>query len=80
MRTGVATQIKALNCKCLYTHCYGHALNLVVGNAVKSVKGIKDAVETVREVEKLVRKSPQRNTQRNVQLDGQFVGKRWQLC
>ena len=27
-KTGVATQMKALNSKCLYTHCYGHALNL----------------------------------------------------
>ena len=26
-KTRVATQIKALNSKCLYTHCYGHALN-----------------------------------------------------
>ena len=57
-RTGVATQIKALNGKCLYTHCYGHALNLVVGDAVKSVKCIKDALETVKEVGKLVKKSP----------------------
>ena len=25
-KTGVATQIKTINGKCLYTHCYGHAL------------------------------------------------------
>ena len=31
-RSGVATQIKTLNNKCLYTHCYGHALNLAVGD------------------------------------------------
>ena len=29
-KTGVATQIKAINGKCLYTHCYGHALNLAI--------------------------------------------------
>ena len=28
--SGVATRIKTLNSKCLYTHCYGHVLNLSV--------------------------------------------------
>ena len=61
-KTGGATQIKALNSKCLYTHCYGHALNLAVADAIKSVKCISDSLETARETEKLVKKSPQRNT------------------
>ncbi|XP_029208676.2 zinc finger MYM-type protein 1-like [Acropora millepora] len=61
-KTGVATQIKALNSKCLYTHCYGHALNLAVADAIKSVKCISDSLETVREIAKLVKKSPQKNT------------------
>ena len=61
-KTGVATQIKALNSKCLYTHCYGHALNLAVADAIKSVKCISDSLETVREIAKLVKKSPLRNT------------------
>ena len=61
-KTGVATQIKALNSKCLYTHCYGHALKLAVTDAIKSVKCISDPLETVRETAKLVKKSPQRNT------------------
>ena len=61
-KTGVATEIKALNRKCLYTHCYGHTLNLAVADAIKSVKCISDSLETVREIAKLVKKSPQRNT------------------
>ena len=61
-KTGVATQIKALNSKYLYTHCYGHALNLAVADAIKSVKCISNSLETVREIAKLVKKSPQRNT------------------
>ena len=56
------TKIKALNSKCLYTHCYGHALNLAFAETIKSVKCISDSLETVREVAKLVKKSPQRNT------------------
>ena len=61
-KTGVATQIKNINEKCLYTHCYGHALNLAVADAIKSVKCISDSLETVREIGKLVKNSPQRNT------------------
>ena len=61
-KIGVARQIKALNSKCLYTHCYGHALNLAVADAIKSVKCISDFLETVREIAQLVKKSPQRYT------------------
>ena len=32
-KAGVATQIKAINSKCLYTHCYGNALNVSVKDA-----------------------------------------------
>ncbi|XP_078371338.1 zinc finger MYM-type protein 1-like [Oculina patagonica] len=46
-KSGVAAQIKALNNKCLYTHCYGHALNLAVSDANKSVKCISDSLDTV---------------------------------
>lgn len=55
-KTGVATKIKALNSKCLYTHCYGHALNLAIVDAIKSVKCINDSLESVREIAKLVEK------------------------
>ncbi|XP_068704855.1 zinc finger MYM-type protein 1-like [Montipora foliosa] len=61
-KTGVATQIKTINGKCLYTHCYGHALNLAVADAIKSVQCLSDSLDTVREIGKLVKKSPQRNT------------------
>eukprot|EP00112_Aurelia_sp_Birch-Aquarium-sp1_P015994 Seg3588.3 transcript_id=Seg3588.3/GoldUCD/mRNA.D3Y31 product="Zinc finger MYM-type protein 1" protein_id=Seg3588.3/GoldUCD/D3Y31 len=61
-KTGVATQIKAINGKCLYTHCYGHALNLAVGDSIKSVECLKGVFEVVREICKLIKKSPKRNT------------------
>ena len=61
-KTGVATQIKVLNSKCIYTHCYGHAQYLAVADAIKSVKCISDSLETVRDIAKLVKKSPLRNT------------------
>ena len=54
-KTGVATQIKTINGKCLYMHCYGHASNLVVADAVKSVQRVSDSLDTVREIGKLVK-------------------------
>ena len=61
-KIGVAAQIKAINGKCLYTHCYGHALNLAVGDSIKSVECLKRVFEIVREICKLIKKSPKRNT------------------
>ena len=42
VRNGVATIIKRENPKCLLTHCYCHALNLAVGDTVKSVPILKE--------------------------------------
>ena len=61
-KTGVATQIKAINGKSLYTHCYGHALSLAVGDSIKSVACLKGVFEVMHEICKLIKKSPKRNT------------------
>ena len=37
-RSGVATQLKLLNGKCLFTHCYEHALNLADGPVIRNLK------------------------------------------
>ena len=60
--TGVAKQLLQEESRALYTHCYGHALNLAVGDAVKHCKVMKDALDTTYEVPKLVKYSPKRNT------------------
>ena len=44
-------------------HCYGHALNLAVGDTVKRCKLLKDALDITFEVSKLVKFSPKRNAQ-----------------
>ena len=49
-------QIKTINGKCLYTHCYGHASNLAAANAIKSVQRISNSLDTEREIGKLVEK------------------------
>ena len=61
-KSGVASQFKALNPKCLYIHCYGHALNLSAGDSVNSVDCLKATLEMAREICKLIKKSPKRNT------------------
>lgn len=61
-KKGVASQIKSLNPKCLYTHCYGHALNLSVKDACTKVESLKDTFDCAKEICKLIKKSPKRET------------------
>ena len=55
-KTGVATQMEK------YAHCYGHASNLAVADAIISLQCISDALKTVRGIGKLLEKSSQRWT------------------
>ena len=61
-KNGVAAKIKSINGKCLYTHCYGHALNLAVGDSIRNIKLLSDTFGTIKEVCNLVKKSPKRET------------------
>ena len=60
-RNGVATQIMTEEKLAVYTHCYGHALNLAVGEAIKQSKVCRDSMETAFEFSKLINFSPKRN-------------------
>lgn len=44
--------------KALYTHCYGHALNLAVQDSIKHVKIMKDTLDMTHEIIKLIKRSP----------------------
>ena len=61
-RSGVSQQIKDIHKKRLFTHCYGHVLNLAVKDVCDVLKCLKDTFDTSRELWKLVAKSPQRDT------------------
>ena len=61
-KTGVATQLKEINKKMLFTHCYGHALNLAIKDACTKITCLNETFETTREICKLVKRSPQRDT------------------
>ena len=61
-KSGVTIQIKLLNGKCLYTHCYGHALNLADRDTIKSVDCLESVFYTAREICKLIKFSPTRDS------------------
>ena len=44
---GVATLLSEVKPKALYTHCYGHSLNLAIQDAQKELKVMRDTLDTV---------------------------------
>ena len=49
-RNGVASILSKEERRALYTHCYGHALNLAVSDTVKQSNICKDALDVAYEV------------------------------
>ena len=60
VKSGVAVKIKELEPHALYTHCYGHALNLAAQDSIKNLTIMEDTLDTMYEISKLVKKSPKR--------------------
>ena len=60
IRSGVAKQLLDEEPRAVYTHCYGHALNLACGDAIKQCSLIKDALDITHELIKLLKNSPRR--------------------
>ena len=59
-KSGVAKKIMDLESRALYTHCYGHALNLAAQDSIKQIKIMEDTLDTTYEITKLIKKSPKR--------------------
>ena len=59
-KAGVAARIQQEEAKAIFTHCYGHALNLSVGDTIKRCKVMKDCLDTCFELIKLMKWSPKR--------------------
>ena len=59
---GAAVQIASEEPRALYTHCYGHALNLAVGDTIKKQKLLRDALDVAYEISKLLKYSPRHDT------------------
>lgn len=60
-KNGVATVIASKESRAIFTHCYGHALNLGVGDTIKQCQLMKSALEVVGEISKLIKWSPKRD-------------------
>ena len=60
-RNGVAKTISDKESRAIFTHCYGHALNLGAGDTVKQCQLIKSSLDIVIEISKLIKKSPKRD-------------------
>ena len=60
--SGVAKKIQDEEPRALFTHCYGHSLNLAASDTVKKCKVLKTALEMSHEIVKLVKYSPRRET------------------
>ena len=61
-RNGVAVKLQEEEKRAIYTHCYGHALNLAIGTTIKKSKICCEALEVAFEVTKLIKYSPKRNS------------------
>ena len=59
-KKGVATIIRQSQPNCLLIHCYCHALNLAVGEAIKNVPMLKESLEDAYELRKLTKYSLKR--------------------
>ena len=58
-RSGVAKLISNIEPRAVFTHCYGHALNLAPNDTLKQSKLMKDVPDTTR-VTKLIKYCPRR--------------------
>eukprot|EP00112_Aurelia_sp_Birch-Aquarium-sp1_P001569 Seg1170.3 transcript_id=Seg1170.3/GoldUCD/mRNA.D3Y31 product="Zinc finger MYM-type protein 1" protein_id=Seg1170.3/GoldUCD/D3Y31 len=59
-KSGIATQISAVQPKALVTHCHGHSLSLAVKDLTSACKILDDTIGTVGEICVLVKFSPKR--------------------
>ena len=61
-KKGVAKVIADKETRAIFTHCYGHALNLGVGDTIKQYQLMKSALDVMAEISKLIKKSPKRDS------------------
>ena len=57
-KSGIAKSITDIESRALYTHCYGHSLNLAVGNTIKNIKILTDVMDIIHEMSALIKFSP----------------------
>ena len=58
IKNGVSNKILSENPEAFFTRCFGHALNLAVGDMVKNARFLKDSMDTTYDIFNLIKKSP----------------------
>ena len=53
IKNGVSNKVLSENPKACFTHRFGHALNLTVGDRVKNVRVLKESMDTTYEISNL---------------------------
>ena len=61
IKNGVAKLLTDIEPSAIYTHCYGHALNLAAGDTIKRCSVMKNTLDAIHEICKLVKSSPKRD-------------------
>ena len=61
-KKGVAKVIANKESRAIFTHRYGYALNLAVGDTIKQCQLMKSTLEVMTEISKLIKKSPKRDS------------------
>ena len=75
-RSGVAKRIADIEPRALFTHCYGHSLNLAANDTIKNSRVMKSALETTHEITKLIKFSPRREAIfRDLKAESDFASK-----
>ena len=62
-RSGVAAQLAQDEPRALFTHCYGHSLNLACQDTIKDITPIKNALDTALELSNLLKYSAKRKSE-----------------
>ena len=62
-KSGIATCITAIKSRAIFTHCYGHSLNLAVRDTIKGIKVLSNVLDIVYEMSGLIKFSPKRDAQ-----------------
>ncbi len=61
VKSGVVAKLNAAEPRAVFTHCYGHALNLACADTFRQCKLMQDALDTTHEITKLIKKSHRRD-------------------
>ena len=60
-RKGVVKQLSDIEKRAVYTHCFGHSLNLAISDSIKQSKVMRDALDTTYIISYLIKYSPKRD-------------------